>query len=1130
MNKRKERDQEDTDEQKRRALSEFKVQLTMDVGEARGYLYAGLVENNALLKALFKLFAEGNQNVKYMGDPLASELERFFFDTPRHEDDEQIYFQYFYNMFYVDSKPRDTYSIPAISMLQLRTLIYNKRPAVPPAVQETPQQEPPPSTQVEEDNEPIIEPPPMEIDKFDLKAHWDSMDANNSSVDDKFAMATKFVEDFRDSTSENYANRDFFKFNSQSMWRAMRLKIEALSKDETTLDVIDLETNVVTKKTAPIFVYFDALSGNMFASVNASLARNKTIKIFSTHDLLMSFAMKVHDYTRETDFYEENVEKLRQIGVTANLFYQGKRFTAVLVEQYPELQQNDIYTPYAVVFYPSICRFARFKSEFSLEEQPYIDLAQRVRRAQNINKAILIKETYTKIASEFGWVITDNIEPSEEDRKTNAYFEAAIARGTLPNVAAENPRVADSATIWHNKSPYSELLNSLYLSELVPVAVPRTQSGELLYMAMIVYRQFVDNANLYEKTVSAYRFFEYTEGLRAEKAIQYCAEKNELNRTDVGVSRLAVGYERFMIDCIILAADENMRVETTADWESRVPFTLKYMIGSGDLQGALQNTARKYLPPFGDLETDRLLVLRDTINQCTDAAFGVSFDGTAEKFSYAKASTLESNIERLVLFELSRELNDIKQKNSKELDIFKCDVELIDDLLFHYTCFSLPQVYVGDNVDIRTFVDEQLNKSGRNIVILFDKHTRKNTVLEFSGGPIALREALANLEDVIILYSAVKPVRRLREVLLPVTLRKRQKSREEIDDDNENGSDADERERIRKQAEEANRRRGESGPGSFANVTHVHQDYIEVVRRAMYPAQIQNTVWREMMNVGVTVYRKFTEFPRAEDKIGARSVFNKLMLQISMALITDSNKEKLLSLIKLARLRLLWLLQVAGERTASIQEAYDRFLDELLGESIKKADVGELLGAPMYVKSARKYAINQGRYQNTLEYLYMNYYKHVGPVPEKNKRFVDVFNKFVDEPSVTDEMFSNEILVAFGDLVPRNEKDLELQLFPAQAPPIGRSAMIRELLDTLKEKAPLFFNDAILSATVSEALKLLPRGAKPQHVVAIHQPEKQPSYALAIVPQAADDKTYITFTNGTKMLLSWADVKLVFAF
>lgn len=69
----------------------------------------------------------------------------------------------------------------------------------------------------------------------------------------------------------------------------------------------------------------------------------------------MSFAMKVHNYTRETDFYEENIEKLRQIGVTANLFYQGKRFTAVLVEQYPELQQNDIYTPYAVVFYPSIC-------------------------------------------------------------------------------------------------------------------------------------------------------------------------------------------------------------------------------------------------------------------------------------------------------------------------------------------------------------------------------------------------------------------------------------------------------------------------------------------------------------------------------------------------------------------------------------------------------------------------------------------------------------------------------------------------------------------------------------------------------------------------------------------------------
>lgn len=67
-------------------------------------------------------------------------------------------------------------------------------------------------------------------------------------------MATKFVEDFRDSTSENYANRDFFKFNGQSMWRAMRLKINALSKDETTLDVIDLETNVVTKKTAPIFV------------------------------------------------------------------------------------------------------------------------------------------------------------------------------------------------------------------------------------------------------------------------------------------------------------------------------------------------------------------------------------------------------------------------------------------------------------------------------------------------------------------------------------------------------------------------------------------------------------------------------------------------------------------------------------------------------------------------------------------------------------------------------------------------------------------------------------------------------------------------------------------------------------
>lgn len=100
-------------------------------------------------------------------------------------------------------------------------------------------------------------------------------------------------------------------------------------------------------------------------------------------------------------------------------------------------------------------------------------------------------------------------------------------------------------------------------------------------MAMIVYRQFVDNANLYEKTVSAYRFFEYTEGLRAEKAIQYCAEKTELNRTDVGVSRLAAGYERFMIDCIILAADEYARRDNSRLGIASPIHVQNTLIGSG---------------------------------------------------------------------------------------------------------------------------------------------------------------------------------------------------------------------------------------------------------------------------------------------------------------------------------------------------------------------------------------------------------------------------------------------------------------------------------------------------------------------------------------------------------------------
>ena len=1126
MNKRKEReDKENQDEeQKRRQLTEFRPELTMDVAEARGYLYAGLVANDAMLKALFKLFLEGNKGVKYMGDPLLSELEKFLFSEQRQEDTAKIFYTYFENGFYVDREPKGNYSVEVATIGQLRTIVYNRHADAPPAVQEPEEDVGRVPTQVDDDDDNDIQivapatPQNTEIDKFDLKMLWDDMKEKNKSNDELFEVSKKFVDDFLELPTQQYASREMLKFNKLSIWTAIRLKLDDMSDDKAQKNVLDLETNTISKQQSPVFVYFDSLSGNMFASINAGLARGYTLKVFASNDLLLSFALKTHIYVNRNDYYEENVEKLKSSGLMAPLLYQLKRLTIVLLESFPELDKNDLQEPYAVVFYPAVCEFARIAGAASLEKTAYIDLAARVQRAVGVSNAIVLKRTDQKIFSSL-WQssIPVPIEKytSQEELKQQEKWRNLLERGRLNNFVVENPRDDNSKTIWNGTSPYNQSLNVLYSSEMLALCLPRTMCGEILYMTMIIYRQFLTNRRLYGATIRAYKFFEVTENSIVEQLIEYCAAEHELDRDDVGVEKLGFAYERFMIDCIILAAEDQFRVPSTMDWESRVPISFSYLIGTGDFQAVLQSVAEESIPPFGQLEEARFSMMRDTMIQYTDSAFGVR-EGAFVGLSYAQTLKLNSNIDTVVLFELRRQLNAVDKAYSRRFDMQRCDVEMLDDLLNRFSYAELPQIYLHEQKTLISYVDGLRTTRGNKITILFDKLLRETHVFEFEDGPIALREIVEIDKNSVILYAPVKPNRRVREQLLPISFRRVPKTQEQLDDDNERGEDSEiaDRERILREAEEARRRRGEVDSGSFAKGTHVNQGYIDVVRRALYPAQHANTVWREMMYLGVTVYRKFVEFPQSEDKIGKRSVFEKWTNYVQTSVAQSENRDQLMELIRVARLRLLLFLEIFGNK----MDAYDRFLNDLLKEAIDKADEGEVSAVYQFVKDSRRYIVNEGRFENTLEYLYMNYYKHVGPVPEKNKRFVDVFNKFVDEPSVTDDMFSDEILIAFRDLVPREEKDIEEFAFNRVKVPLQKSKMFNELLKFLKQKAPVFFNDKILSSSVDEAIALVPRGMFPRLVLALFdEKRKDAEYGLGIVPQNAPSGFMVKYTNGTSL-------------
>jgi len=1094
----------------------------MDVAEARGYLYAGLVPNDAMLKALFKLFVEGNKDVKYMGDPLLSELEKFLFSEQLQDDNAKIFYDYFENGFYVDREPsvHSDNSIEVATIGQLRTVVYNRHADAPPAVPAPDDDDGVPPTQVDDDNDFAVvvpaTPQHSEVDKYDLKLLWDDMKENDKSNDELFAAAKKFVDDFIDLPTQQYASRENLKYNKQSIWQVIRLKIEALTSAETERDVLDLETDTLVKERVPVSVYFDALSGNIFASINATLARGYTLKLYATNDLLLSFAMKSHNYHKQNDYYEENVEKLRSRALSAPLVYQLKRMTAVLLESFPELDKNDIEQPYAIVFYPTVCEFARIAGAMSLEKGAFIDLDARVKRAIGMSNAVLIKQTYSKIYTSL-WKsdVPVPIEKhlSEAEIKQRAKWQKFLERERLANFELENPRDEGTRTIWHGTSPYNQSLNVLYWSEMVAFCLPRTMCGEILYMAMIIYRQFITNRRLYGATVRAYKFFEVTENSIVEQLIEFCAAEHELDRDDAGVEKLAFAYERFMIDCIILAADDAFLVPSTMEWESRMPITFKYLIGTGDFQAVLQSVAEESMPAFGPIEIDRLAVLRDLMIEYTDMAFGVR-EGAFVGMLYAQTQKHDANVDTIVQFELRRQLNAANNAYSRQFDVSRCDVEVLDDILNRFSYAELPQIYINEQQSLINFVDESRTSRGSQIAIVFDKSRRDTRVFMFEDGPIALREnVVENDPNTIVLYAPVKPNRRVREQLLPISFRRRPKTQDELDEDNERGEDSDsaERERVRREAEEARRRRGETSLGSFAKGTHVNQDYIEVVRRALYPAQHANTVWREMMYLGVTVYRRFIEFPQTEDKIGKRSVFDKWTQYAKDSVAQSANKDRLVALIAVARVRLLWLLQSYENKT----EAYDRFLNDLLREAIEKADEGEVSATYMFVKNSRRYIVNDGQFQHTLEYLYMNYYKHVGPVPEENKRFVDVFNKYNDEPTVTDKMFSDEILIALETLVPSEKKSIEQYAFSTA--PLLESQMFGELLRKLRQRAPVYFNDKILYSSVGDAIKLLEMGRLPRIVIALYEEKNKIQYALGIVPQNAGDGYMVKFTNGTTL-------------
>lgn len=535
---------------------------------------------------------------------------------------------------------------------------------------------------------------------------------------------------------------------------------------------------------------------------------------------------------------------------------------------------------------------------------------------------------------------------------------------------------------------------------------------------------------------------------------------------------------------------------------------LEYINNIGRWQGALSFLASKFLKPFGPQQNDVLQALVGVINNYYEACL-LSFSNDS---NYIDALQEQRNINILV----SRFVNETLR--AEVFDLTKPDadlVELVDDMLNDKQYTEWPNLTIGKQKLI-DYVNRIISVEGLNQCVLLDKVTQSTEYFAEDGGPIATHKTVIDRnKNSVVLYSRAKPQPRVRKMLL---LKEFRSLVSVVAAPDELLQRADEEAQERERQEQQRNTEKEKKPvGSFANSTHVDMGLIFEVKINLYPAQHSNTMWRELMFLGVTVYRKFLEFPRPETEIGNRSQFDAWKVFVENNMVNSDEKTMLLNTIEAARRRLIMLLENYSDNRIA---AYDLFLSELLRECVKNADLVELNYQQSYVSSARRYEVGFGKLQKTLNLLYELNYVHVGALINENAaRFARSLNTYVDQLTLSDDALTSEILLAYNDLLDVSDRSID-RLF-LRADYLVESDVERELLEVYKQDAPLMMSSGVtLKSAVENEIKKIPVEKRSGSTVYARRQQSQllgSVYSIGILRRDAPESSTVTFSNGSTL-------------
>lgn len=1073
MNKRKDRKDEDdnSDDAKKRSPGVFQLRETRDLAEARGYFAVKLDEEGVVLARLIEELKGGKRDILSFGEPAVKMIRH---EIGRVETNENIYYNLELNEFTLI--PNGQYVVALMTTEELNALEFNERP--PP-----PQQNDPviPNRRDDDDNDTQVdeeEAPPKEIDSYDLFELAKSFDSDEQRL---FAERS-FVAGFHESLYDHPSDRKPFLYNKQPIWAVIVQKLRDLKKGTDAW---------------LMYVYYDCISHNLFASTDLYEESETLMMLFATNDLLQTFELRRYAPYLQDQYYVKLVRYMETNQFqTSNLRYGNGPFDKSLAKAYPPVAENENLTPFALMFYPATCDFAFFQFPFSFDESQYIRLRTTVKKHEQRYDAILVQQTYNMIYSNVfkKWIQTDN-----NLLVANQYaseFNQVLLSNRLPGDSG-NPTVPSSKSLYRNNSRYSLMLNNLWKDNLLNVACPQTERAEILYIAMFVYRGFVEQNRTYNETIDLFGMFRTTHDSKSEAAIRYCAD---INRVDTDEST-SVDFEKFFEDCIVLANYGKFGDDLQTQWNAIFPLNLEYINNFGRWQGALQVFVEQLITPFGELQSDSVKILRDILYAYQESCLSIS----RGEQNYIEALQGQINISMIV----SR-LVENANIDPFDLTLQDTDMELIDDMLYDRPYTDWPNLMLGRE-SLANYINRIISVDGLDQCVLIDKVTHSTEYFTEQGGPIATyNSVMERNSNSVVLYSRVAPRLRIRKMLLLKELRP---AISVVVNPEEALQRADEEGDRQREQEERNQqqRRKRIDRGTFADSSHENFKLVLNVRQNLYPAQHSNTAWREMMYLGVTVYRKFIEYPRDETEIGNRSQFDLWKRFASTNLESSEKTAFLLELIEIARRRLILLIGIYKDNK---RKAYDVFLEELLLQCVSNAEKDEIVYKIQYVNSARRYEVGQGKLQKTLNFIYELEYIPVGIIKQQAIRFNRSLNTYIDQPLATDAALTDEIFVAYKEIIaPGSGKDIG-KLFENDA----EAEVIRELLENYKEKTPLATSSiSSFRELVERQLEQIPQAQrKGSSVYALRKKDNVRSvYSIGIVPSNAAANSNVKFTFGT---------------